>query len=627
MPRYLSKSDFKIARTCPTKLYYKKLGYPSTQDDDEYLEFLADGGYMVETIAKVLHPEGIEIGWDQGSGQSALETMRALRAENITLFEATLLSGKKLARVDILRKKGNRFDLIEVKSKSVDGAEGPPTFRSNKGNIIADWVPYLEDVAYQVHLLRELFPGALIAPFLRLVDTSKTTDIGSIFSQFELKRRETGQRFSRPHVRFLGDVERLRQRHFLITVDVSAEVAELVPSVVESAERFAASLQGQLQRIHEPIGVHCLKCEYRNAATADDARDGFRECWGSLAKENPHILDYYYASSIGGSGFPLINILVRKGRAKLSDVEESDLVKSDGSVGPTTERQRIQRRYTVLGQEYFSPELPSVLSAVTYPLYFIDFETSRLAVPYHAGMRPYEQIAFQWSCHTIARKGALPSHSEWINLHDSYPNFEFAERLKQQLGDTGTILIWSKHERTALRDIAQQMVRYNYRNQTLESWIDEVAGPESEPSPRLLDLCEVAKKHYFHPMAKGKLSLKAVLPAIWESNPGLHSHPAFSQYSRCDEGGYVVDPYLSLPPLPFGNNAGEDDEVVNEGSGAMRAYQEMLYGLAKYNEDVKEKWKALLLQYCKLDTAAMVIVWLHWEAALAGRWSGRNGNP
>jgi hypothetical protein len=51
----------------------------------------------------------------------------------------------------------------------------------------------------------------------------------------------------------------------------------------------------------------------------------------------------------------------------------------------------------------------------------------------------------------------------------------------------------------------------------------------------------------------------------------------------------------------------------------MRAYQEMLYGLAKYDEDVKEKWKTLLLQYCKLDTAAMVIVWLHWEAALAGR--------
>jgi len=114
---------------------------------------------------------------------------------------------------------------------------------------------------------------------------------------------------------------------------------------------------------------------------------------------------------------------------------------------------------------------------------------------------------------------------------------------------------------------------------------------------------------------KGKLSLKAVLPAIWESNPGLHSHPAFSQYFKHDRAGCVVDPYLTLPPLPFRDKAGEDEEVVNEGSGAICAYQEMLYGLAKNEEDMKEKWKTLLLQYCKLDTAAMVIVWLHWEAA------------
>jgi uncharacterized protein DUF2779 len=614
MPHYLSKSDFKIARTCPTKLYYKKLAYPSIQDDDEYLQFLADGGYMIETIAKLLHPEGIEIGWHEGLEHSALETLQALQTEKVTLFEATLLSGTKLARVDILRKNGNRFDLIEVKSKSVDGNEARPFFRTIKGELIADWVPYLEDVAYQTLLLRELYPTAVITPFLRLVDTSRTTDIESIFCRFELKRRKTipSQRFSRPQVSFFGDVERLRQRHFLITVDVSAEVAELMPAIVESAGRFAASLQGHMQKINEPIGVHCLKCEYRNAATAVDSRDGFRECWASLANEDPHILDYCHASSIGGRNTPLINSLVRRGRAKLSDVEENDLVKSDGTVGTIAERQRIQRRYTSLGQEFFSPELCDVLRNATYPLHFIDFETSRLAVPYHAGMHPYEQIAFQWSCHTIPEKGALPSHGEWINLRDVYPNFEFAETLKQQLGDTGTVLIWSKHERTALRDIGEQMVRYGYSNQALEFWINEVAGTESDSSLRLLDLCEVTKKHYFHPKMKGKLSLKAVLPAVWESNPDLHTHPTFSKYFRRDAKGSVADPYLTLPGLPFSDSAGDDDEVVTEGSGAMRAYQEMLYGISSHDEEVKEKWKRLLLQYCELDTAAMVMIWLHW---------------
>src|SRR6266496_48446 len=107
MTAYLSKSDFKVARTCATKLYYKKLGYPSARDDDEYLQFLADGGYMVEAIAKLLYPEGIEIGFDEGPEESAAETMRALQTnERVTLFEATLIFGQKLARVDILRKQG-----------------------------------------------------------------------------------------------------------------------------------------------------------------------------------------------------------------------------------------------------------------------------------------------------------------------------------------------------------------------------------------------------------------------------------------------------------------------------------------------------------------------------------------
>ena len=58
MPHYLSKSDFKVAQTCPTKLFYKKNGYPSANQENDYLMMLADGGYMVEKIAKLLHPEG-----------------------------------------------------------------------------------------------------------------------------------------------------------------------------------------------------------------------------------------------------------------------------------------------------------------------------------------------------------------------------------------------------------------------------------------------------------------------------------------------------------------------------------------------------------------------------------------
>jgi hypothetical protein len=112
---------------------------------------------------------------------------------------------------------------------------------------------------------------------------------------------------------------------------------------------------------------------------------------------------------------------------------------------------------------------------------------------------------------------------------------------------------------------------------------------------------------------KGRLSLKFVLPAIWETNESLHSE--FGQYYT-REGGQLIDPYETLARLPFGNpesDEEETDQAVTEGTGAMRAYQEMLYGLHRNDGATKEKWRRLLLQYCELDTAAMVMVWIHWK--------------
>ena len=59
--KYLSKSDFKAARECPTKLYYRKNKYPNLKEKNEFLELLAEGGFMVGKMAQILFPNGIEI--------------------------------------------------------------------------------------------------------------------------------------------------------------------------------------------------------------------------------------------------------------------------------------------------------------------------------------------------------------------------------------------------------------------------------------------------------------------------------------------------------------------------------------------------------------------------------------
>jgi hypothetical protein len=602
---HLSKSDFKVARTCPTKLYYKKLGYPSKLDEDPYLEFLADGGYMVETIAKLLFPEGREINFD--SVETAVESTRqALKSERATLFEATLLFGQLLARVDILEKRGNHFRLSEVKAKSFNSeTDGASPFRGAQGRILAKWIPYLEDVAFQTHILRNAFPGSSVTACLCIVDKSRTCGTGTSFDKFQIvpRQKQRGVRvFSRPEITFIGDIDSLRRQPIVEIIDVTQEVDELLPEVRQSATEFASSLSGeQPTRIQPSLEVRCKKCEYRLEQTPPPDREGFRECWGELAAPVPHLLDFYRIDLLGPKG-QIAEKMIREGRCGIRDISKNDLR------GKTGERQTIQLDYTLKEKEFISPELPGILEGCKYPLHFIDFEASRLAVPYHSGMHPYEQVAFQWSCHTIPTRGSNLVHQEWINVDEAYPNFDFARSLQNVINLGGTVFVWSPFERSTLSDVRRQLVSYGHEDLALSEWLDAMVADQGP----LVDLCNLAKEHYFHPRMGGSLSIKHVLPAVWFESSKIRNHPWFAQYLR-EVDGQILEPYEALDPLPFGDDEShEEAEAVREGTAAMRTYQEMMYGLHRSDATFRATKKELLLNYCKLDTAAMVMIWMHW---------------
>jgi hypothetical protein len=618
MARYLSKSDFKVAQNCPTKLYYKKSGYPSLYDEDEYLMLLAEGGYMVEKIGKLLFPEGREIGFEGPSEAAAHETTRTLAAANMTLFEATLISGQKLARVDILVKRGNEFQLIEVKAKSYDGeenraakAKGRPSlfWKKNGKGIVSEWQEYLEDVAFQVLVLRELFPQAIIRPFLLMPDKSKTTPVDQLHSFFQIRRiKKPGSKFTRLLVDFTGDVQQLRAGHFLSQVPVGAEVKHLLPEVGRAASEYAASLNPDLRKIERPLSVACKSCEYR--ASGADTRDGYRECWGALADPKPHLLDLYHVGDLGGRGGPAANALIGQGKAGLFDVPKESLVKADGTVGERNKRQIIQIDCTQRGVEWLSDALPKILDGFKYPLRFIDFETTAIAVPYHAGMHPYEPVAFQWSCHKLESPGGALTHSEWINTDDAFPNFQFAESLMHCVGSGGTVFMWATHENTILSTVLRQMAARGYRNAELKSWIGGIVSQGPLHPGRLVDMNRLTEQHYFHPLMNGRTSIKVVCDALWKTNPGLRA--AFPEYVK-EQDGEILSPYESLPPLEINGTI----VSVAEGTGAIRAYEAMVYGVERNDPAAQEKWKRLLLQYCKLDSLSMYLVWDHWRE-LAG---------
>lgn len=610
----LSKSDFKVAQDCPTKLFYKKSRYPSRKDEDLYLRLLAEGGFMIEKMAKLLFPDGVDLGVHSRSEEAARDTVAALQAQDGVFFEATFISGYKLARVDILQKRGNELHLIEVKSTSYSAEENdaaiadglPNLFRSARdGSILTGWRDYLEDVTFQVLVLQEVFPDAVIRPFLLMPDKSKTTNIDRLYSLFDLRRvRTPGSSFDRLVVDYHGDVEELRQNHFLTQVPVDAEVALLIDEVREKAERYVTSLNPNLTKIVTPLSVACRSCEYR--AGNADVRDGFKECWGTLADVSPHLLDLYRAGTVGGRSGPVANELIATGNVSLFDWSEDSLVRSDGVIGETNKRQRIQIRHTRENSEWFSDELAGLLRSFAYPLHFIDFETTALAVPYHAGMRPYEPVAFQWSCHTVTGPDAAPAHSEWINIEEAFPNFEFARTLMNQIGSDGTVFMWASHENTILRRILDQMEQRSYHDSELEEWLRGIVRVPEEHAGRLVDMNQLTLKHYFHPMMKGRTSIKIVFDALWKTNPALREE--FPEYLR-ESAGEILSPYAALPPLAINGSP----VVVAEGTGAIRAYEAMLYGIERNDPTIREAWKNLLLQYCKLDTLAMVWIWQHWN--------------
>lgn len=615
---YLTKSDFKVAQSCPTKLYYRKRGYCTTKDENPYFELLADGGYMIEVIARLLYPEGRSLGYAQSDEEAFQETLAALQAEQVTLFEGTFISNGKLARIDILVRDGRRFDLIEIKAKAFSErknrqrlAEGKPNLfhspRRGRG-IAQEWRPYLEDITFQVAVLQELYPEAEIVPYLCMPDSDKTTNLEGLHRCFSLRRVERPGLLTEIEVDFTGDAEALRKEHFLTFVNVQDEVDSLLPRVRQQINYYTSSLTPNLQKLETPLSLHCRDCEFR----LPDAEqvDGFSECWGEMANVRPNLFDLYQVGALGSRHQKLADRLIQQRRFSLFDVQPQDLVKRDGSVGVYNQRQRIQLDYTRRGTEWVSDELGQLLQSFRFPLHFIDFETSTLAIPYHAAMCPYETVAFQWSCHTLYAPDAEPVHSEWINVEASFPNFAFADSLRHCIGDEGTVFMWATHENSTLTKILEQLAKQEIEWPELKEWLEAIirqpaATNGKGSNSRLVDMNALTLAHYFHPRMGGRTSIKVVSDAIWQTDAAIRAR--LPQYVR-EKDGRILSPYKALPPIEIDGQP----VAIAEGTGAIRAYQAMMYGLERNDEETKEKWRRLLLQYCELDTLAMVMVWWRW---------------
>jgi len=588
----LSKSDFMLGNECPFKLKYKKAGFPSSREDDPFAEFFAQGGFMVEALAHAV------IGADP-------------RVE----FETTVSHGRFHARVDAFLDRGDAIVITEIKSATVQGETVDQFLDKTGGKFLGDRRKYLEDLTYQVMVAQLAYPDRTIVGRLCAVDKSKTSSIESIFTKIEVTGSDNGDKSS-PRAIFKGDVEALRNDHFLSIIDADRAIELLMPEVSAKANELLGFLNGVRDDITPQLDVSlCRRCEYRGTNLNPS---GFESCWGSGAEEHLSI-DLYRAGNDKGL-VSLISECWADGKRSIVDIPNS-VLEGGKSYGPP---RRNQVRAARTNQEIVETALADSLKGLSYPLHFVDFETSSIPVPFHPGMSPYEKVGFQFSVHSVASAtSSVLNHSEWLNLKDAYPNLEFLLELRRALGDDGSVLTWSNFEASSLRAFRDQLAVRGLLDPDLSDWVDRLVGDAGElgSTSRIVDLADLSRRYFAHPQMNGSHSIKAVLDAIWHDATHLWTNPWFGDFVIREGSSAPIDPYRALTlrgttGITIIENSGDDLVNVNQGVAAMEAYQALLFGERRNDLAYAAKLKQALLEYCKLDTAAMVMVWMHWRHRL-----------
>lgn len=216
------------------------------------------------------------------------------------------------------------------------------------------------------------------------------------------------------------------------------------------------------------------------------------------------------------------------------------------------------KQHTLAGTAYVDAAGAAAdLAPYAPPAWFIDFETIAFAVPVWAGTRPFQMIPFQFSVHRLDETGKL-DHRAFLDLSGNDPSRAFSEALLDACHGEGPVFVYNAGFETAR--IAELAARFADLGPALLAI-----------NARVVDLLPVARQRYYHPAQEGSWSIKRVLPAI---APDLR----YDQLDGVQDGGAAMHAFL---------------EAIAPDTAAER----------------KAQMERQLLDYCHLDTLAMVRLW------------------
>ena len=170
-----------------------------------------------------------------------------------------------------------------------------------------------------------------------------------------------------------------------------------------------------------------------------------------------------------------------------------------------SEKQRQQIRAAKQNEVIIDRErLTKCIDGWQYPLHFLDYETFSYAIPQFDGIKPFQQMCFQYSLHTIDEPGGEVTHQTFLARDDeSNPARALAESLKGALsGEIGTVFVWyESFEKT--------------RNSEMAQMFPDLAPFFEDVNAHTCDLMKVFSENlYVDPKFKGRSSIKKVLPVL-----------------------------------------------------------------------------------------------------------------
>ena len=318
--------------------------------------------------------------------------------------------------------------------------------------------------------------------------------------------------------------------HQLFTIEsVYDQVLEFLPRIPNEVRRLKNIIESH-EVPNVDIGNHCsapYDCDFKGT------------CW-------KHIPDYsvFNISRLNkDKKFDLYN----QGVITLDQIDLSKV-----SLNPN---QVLQVQSEVNGTTHIDiDEIRNFTNGLSYPLYFLDFETIGPAVPKYNGSRPYQQLVFQYSLHIQETLTSKLEHREYLADPSQDPRIKFIEQLIKDCGTSGDIVVYNiGFERGKLNDLMEVFPQYSNELGRIVNRMKDLMIPFQQ-------------KWYYTPEMKGSYSIKYVLPAL-------------------------------VPKLSY------SDLEIKEGGTASNTFLSMVNGTFK--GDIKET-RIQLLEYCKLDTYAMV---------------------